>query len=206
MTKVKICGLQQPEHIEAAVTAGVDAVGFMFAPSKRRISLQQAKELAVIVPNGVLKIGVFVDGTPSEIREAFEQVPLDYIQYHGDESPEFIEAVGLPSIKALSVRSKEDIEGASAYEVDYFLFDAPGTDYKGGSGNTFDWSLMETCGIPREKIILAGGLHAENVHEAVRLVAPFMVDVSSGVEVNGVKDIPRMQAFLTAAKEEEQKG
>lgn len=202
MTKVKVCGLQQLEHVEAAVANGVDAVGFMFAPSKRRITVEQAHELAKAVPDGVLKIGVFVDATEAEIRTAFERVPLDYVQYHGDESPAFIEALGFPSIKALSVRSKEDVERAAQYPVDYFLFDAPGTDYKGGSGHTFDWSLMDACGIPRDKVILAGGLQANNVGEAVAIVHPFMVDVSSGVETDGVKDPTRIQTFLQAAKKE----
>lgn len=202
MTKVKVCGLQQLEHVEAAVANGVDAIGFMFAPSKRRITVEQAHELSKAVPDGVLKIGVFVDATEAEIRAAFEQVPLDYVQYHGDESPAFIEALGFPSIKALSVRSKEDVERAAQYPVDYFLFDAPGTDYKGGSGHTFDWSLMDACGISRDKVILAGGLQANNVGEAVAIVHPFMVDVSSGVETDGVKDPTRIQTFLQAAKKE----
>lgn len=202
MTKVKICGLMQEEHVQAAVLAGVDAVGFMFAPSKRRITLERAQELAKLVPEGVLKIGVFVDATEDEIRQAFEQVPLDYVQYHGDESPAFIESLGYPSIKALSVRSKEDVERAASYPVDYFLFDAPGTDFKGGSGHTFDWRLMDACGIAKERIILAGGLNEDNVGEAIAMVNPMMVDVSSGVEVDGVKNTARIQAFLQAAKKE----
>lgn len=202
MTKVKICGLQQKEHVQAAVEAGVDAVGFMFAPSKRRITVEKAQELAKYVPNNVWKIGVFVDATEEEIRQAFQQVPLDYIQYHGDESPAFIEKVGLPAIKALSVRTKEDVERAVGYKVDYFLFDAPGTDFKGGSGQTFDWRLMDTCGIALNRVILAGGLHADNVALAIDMVEPFMVDVSSGVETDGVKDLVRIQSFLQAAKKE----
>ena len=151
----------------------------------------------------MLKIGVFVDATAQDIRNAYEQVPLDYIQYHGDESPTFIASLGLPSIKALSVRSREDVERAANYNVDYFLFDAPGTDFKGGSGQTFDWHLMEDCGIPIEKVILAGGLHADNVEQAITLVNPAMVDVSSGVEVDGVKNSARIQAFLQAVKKED---
>lgn len=202
MTKVKICGLMQEEHVQAAVEAGVDAIGFMFAPSKRRISIERAKELARVVPKGILKIGVFVDASEEEIRQAFEQVPLDVVQYHGDETPAFIVSLGYPSIKALSVRTHADVERAALYNVDYFLFDAPGTDFKGGSGHTFDWTLMDACGIPKEKVILAGGLKPENVEQAIAMVHPAMVDVSSGVEVDGVKDSSRIQAFLREAKKE----
>ncbi|MFJ7369754.1 phosphoribosylanthranilate isomerase [Lysinibacillus sp. NPDC098008] len=202
MTKVKICGLREPEHVMTAVQAGADAIGFVFAPSKRRVSLEQAQHLAQQIPEGVLKIGVFVNPTPAELKEAVERVPLDYVQYHGEETPAFIQKQGYPAIKALSVRKKEDVQAAANYQVDYYLFDAPGTDFKGGSGHTFDWTLLEEVGIPREKLILAGGLHAENINEAIASVTPFMVDVSSGVETDGVKDPTKIQAFLQAVKGE----
>lgn len=200
MTKVKICGLSKPEHVLAAVEAGADAVGFVFARSSREISIEQARELAKLVPDPVLKIGVFVDASSEELQRTFEQVPLDYIQYHGDESPEFIRQVGLPSIKALSIHDEDDVGRAASYDVDFFLFDTPGVEYRGGSGRTFDWSLLEYAGMPREKIILAGGLHEGNVQEAVRQVQPFMVDVSSGVEIEKQKDEGRIQAFIKTAK------
>lgn len=202
MTKVKICGLKEVEHVQAAVSAGADAIGFVFAPSKRLVSIAQAHELAKHVPNGVLKIGVFVNPTAEELLAAVEGVPLDYVQYHGEETSDFIRAQGYPAIKALSVRSAEDVQAAAQYEVDYYLFDAPGTDFKGGSGHTFDWTLLATAGIPKEKLILAGGLKRENIGEAVSLVAPFMVDVSSGVETDDVKDIEKIEAFLQVAKKE----
>ncbi|MFJ8516292.1 phosphoribosylanthranilate isomerase [Lysinibacillus xylanilyticus] len=200
MTKVKICGLKEQQHVQAAVEAGADAIGFVFAPSKRRVTVEQAKQLAKHVPDGVLKIGVFVNPSAEELRTAVEEVPLDYVQYHGEESPEFIRQQGYPAIKALSVRSAEDVQMAANYDVDYYLFDAPGTNFKGGSGHTFDWTLLEMVGIPREKLILAGGLQAENIEDAVSLVSPFMVDVSSGVETDGVKDIVKINAFIQALK------
>lgn len=202
MTKVKICGLKEVQHVKAAVSAGADAIGFVFAPSKRLVSIAQAHELAKHVPDGVLKIGVFVNPTAEELRTAVESVPLDYVQYHGEEAPNFIREQGYPSIKALSVRSAEDVHEAARYDVDYYLFDAPGTDFKGGSGHTFDWTLLETAGIPKDKLILAGGLKLENISQAVSLVTPFMVDVSSGVETDGVKDIEKIERFLQAAKKE----
>ena len=200
MTKVKICGLKEQQHVRAAVEAGADAIGFVFAPSKRQISIEQAHQLAKDVPGEVLKIGVFVNPSVEELRAAVEGVPLDYVQFHGEETPEFIRQQGYPAIKALSVRDKEDVRAAANYNVDYYLFDTPGTDFKGGSGHTFDWTLLEMAGIPRDKLILAGGLKAENIAEAVSLVSPYMVDVSSGVETDGIKDEAKINAFIQAVK------
>jgi len=200
MTKVKICGLKEVQHVQAAVQAGADAIGFVFAPSKRQVTIEQAQQLAKHVPDGIKKIGVFVNPTPEELRSAVLTVPLDYVQYHGEESPEFIIQQGYPSIKALSVRCAEDVQAATNYDVDYYLFDAPGTDYKGGSGHTFDWTLLKAAGIPQHKLILAGGLKLDNIQEALSLVSPFMVDVSSGVETEGSKDTAKITAFLQAVK------
>jgi len=200
MTKVKICGLQEQEHVKTAIHAGADAIGFVFAPSKRRVSIEQAQLLAKQVPQGVLKIGVFVNPTPAELQEAVERVPLDYVQYHGEETAAFIKDQGYPAIKALSVRTKEDVQAAANYQVDYYLFDAPGSDFKGGSGQTFDWTLLDEVGIPRERLILAGGLKMDNILGAITNVAPYMVDVSSGVETDGIKDHKKIRTFLQTAK------
>lgn len=200
MTRVKICGLSRTEHVKAAVDAGADAIGFVFAPSSREVTIEQAQLLASTIPNSVWKIGVFVDAMKEQLQKTFKEVPLDYIQYHGDESPEFIREVGLPSIKALSIASEEDVKRAATYDVDYYLFDTPGVEYKGGSGKTFDWSLLENAGVTRQQMILAGGLHAGNVQQAIEQVHPFMVDVSSGVEINKQKDSERIQTFIQLAK------
>ena len=167
MTKVKICGLMEPQHVKMAVDAGADAIGFVFAPSRRQVTIAEAQELAKDIPPGVLKIGVFVDASRDEIEQTYREVPLDFIQFHGDESSDFIKKVGLPSIKVLSVHSDEDVKRAAQYETDYFLFDTPGTDFKGGSGMTFDWQLMKDVGVQSDKVILAGGLNADNVAEAI---------------------------------------
>lgn len=201
MTKVKICGLMQKEHVEIAVKAGADAIGFVFAPSKRKVTITQAHELAKDVPPGVWKIGVFVNPTKEELITAIQGVPLDYIQYHGKETPEFVRANELPSIKALSVQNEADVLQAKKYDTDFYLFDAPGTDYQGGSGEVFDWKLMEVNHIPSEKIILAGGLNPNNVRDAIQRVNPYMVDVSSGVERNGSKDKELIQSFISAVKD-----
>ncbi|WP_342513771.1 phosphoribosylanthranilate isomerase [Sporosarcina sp. FSL K6-1522] len=203
MTKVKICGLMESEHVKVAVDAGADAIGFVFAPSRRQVTIQQAQELAREIPSGVLKIGVFVNASPEELEQAYREVPLDYVQYHGDESADFIKKMRLPSIKVLSVHNEEDVKRATQYAADYYLFDTPGTDFKGGSGKTFDWALMKDAGIQQDRIILAGGLNAENVGEAVQRVQPYMVDVSSGVESMKRKDENLIRAFISAVKDEE---
>lgn len=203
MTKVKICGLLEEEHVRAAVQGGANAIGFVFAPSSRQVTVERAMELAKYVPEDVWKIGVFVNPSAEEVQRIFQAIPLDYVQYHGEESPAFIREVGLPSIKAFSVQTKGDVERAAAYDVEYFLFDAPGTDYKGGSGQTFDWSLLEDVGIHKQQIILAGGLQANNVVEAIHLVQPAMVDVSSGVECDKRKDASLIREFLQTVQEEE---
>lgn len=203
MTQVKICGLMEKNHVQAAVDAGADAIGFVFAPSSRRVTIEKARELAQDIPEKILKIGVFVDASQEELERVFKEVPLDFVQLHGEETPEFIESLGLPTIKAFSVRDIEDVREAAKYNVDYYLFDAPGVVYKGGSGMTFDWALLQESGISPEKLILAGGLDEHNVGEAISRVTPFMVDVSSGVERNKRKDQTLIRAFMRAAKDEE---
>ncbi len=173
MVKVKICGLKEVEHVQAAVSAGASFIGFMFAPSKRQITIEHASELAKFVPLHVKKVGVFVNPTEEQVHEAVEQVGLDYVQYHGNESAEFIEKLGYPSIKAFSIRSYEDVEKASKYNVDFYLFDAPGTDFAGGSGRVFDWSLLDQLSISKDRVILAGGLNSGNVQQAIEQVAPY---------------------------------
>ena len=202
MTNVKICGLKETEHVKTADNSGADFIGFMFAPSKRRVTVEEAVELAKAIPKTVKKVGVFVNEEPAKICQIAETVGLDYIQYHGDETAEQIQEIGLPAIKAFSIRAEEDVERAATYNVDYYLFDAPGTDYRGGSGNSFDWMLLDKVNIPLEKVILAGGLKAENVGLAITLVEPFAVDVSSGVEVDGRKSSAAITKFIETAKGE----
>lgn len=200
MTFVKICGLKEPEHVQTAIDAGADFIGFVFAPSKREVSIEQARALAKQIPASIKKVGVFVNADEAFLKEVYDKVPLDYIQYHGDETNAFIQHIGLPAIKALSIRNVDDVLNAALYDVDYYLFDAPGADYRGGSGHTFDWSLLEQSNIPRKKVILAGGLNPSNVEQAIGLVQPFAVDVSSGVEKDHIKNSALIQSFLQAAK------
>ena len=203
MTKVKICGLMDLEHVKIAVQSGADAIGFVFAKSRRQVTVEQAKLLATVVPSGVLKIGVFVNETLEEVERIAKEVPLDMIQLHGDENPEYVRRVSLPTIKALSIKTLEDVKNASQFDVDYFLFDAPGVEFRGGSGHSFDWTLLAKANISNDKVILAGGLTENNISEAIHIVKPFMVDVSSGVETEQQKDGVKIRTFIRTVKEEE---
>lgn len=201
MVRVKICGLTKKEHIQVAVEEQVDYIGFVFAKSKRQVTVEQAKVLAQSIPEPIQKVGVFVNETVENMLHIAKEVPLDVIQLHGQESQQVVEALKpYTTIKAISVRTKEDIQKAAQYNVDYYLFDAPGIEYEGGSGNTFDWTLLENTKINRQNIILAGGLTPENVGRAIEQVEPYGIDVSSGVEIDRQKDEMRMRAFMNQTR------
>ncbi|UOQ87208.1 phosphoribosylanthranilate isomerase [Gracilibacillus salinarum] len=204
MTQVKICGLQNQLAIEAA--AGADFIGFVFAKSTRRVTIDEATELAKYVPDGVKKVGVFVNESMETIRTIAEQVNLDYVQLHGDESPAFCRDIGLPVIKAFEVRDPSDLEKVAQYDCDYYLLDSPGGKYRGGSGETFDWSIAKQYDFLQKRIILAGGLRPGNVQEAITEVMPHGVDVSSGVETDGEKDLDKIHAFIDAVKKGDKDG
>ncbi|TYS18746.1 phosphoribosylanthranilate isomerase [Rossellomorea vietnamensis] len=200
MVKVKICGIMTVEHAEAAVHAGVDAVGFIFAESRRRISPEAAKKIGGIIPASVLKIGVFVDASKKEIEETAETAGLDYVQLHGSETAEFMESLAVPAFKAISIKKETDLSGIERYPGSMVLVDSGHGAGQGGSGLTFDWSYLKDLSIPHN-IILAGGLTADNIEAAIEEVNPFMIDVSSGVETGGTKDIRKMVEFLNKAKD-----
>ncbi|MGN8645882.1 phosphoribosylanthranilate isomerase [Gracilibacillus sp. HCP3S3_G5_1] len=200
MVQVKICGLQNKEAMEAAIEAGTDFIGLVFARSKRRVTKEQAATLAKFVPAHVKKVGVFVNERIEVIREIAQDVGLDYVQLHGDESPIFCKEVGLPVIKAFEIREASDLAKIRAYDCAYYLLDSPAGKYRGGSGQTFDWQLAKEYDFLNKKILLAGGLNADNIEEAITEVAPFGVDVSSGVETDGKKDVDKIKAFIDAVK------
>ncbi|WP_349772368.1 phosphoribosylanthranilate isomerase [Lederbergia citrisecunda] len=200
---MKICGIMSEEAALAASEAGADLLGFVFAESKRKVTTEQAAYIIQQVPQHVKSVGVFVNESYENIIHIAETAKLDYIQLHGDEPPEFCKSLPYPVIKAFSIKEQDDLNQLAEYECDFYLLDSPGVKYRGGSGIPFDWSLLEHLDIPREKIILAGGLDHENVKKAMTTVKPAIVDVSSGVETNGVKDVRKIQEFLAAAKIEE---
>lgn len=210
--RVKICGLTRPEDARAAVRAGADAVGIIFAESKRRVSLEGAKTVARAareeaddLGRGIDVFGVFVNESPARMIEIAREVPLDVIQLHGDEEPEIArELAGLRLVKVVRVRGAEslaeirELSASGAFEA--VLLDTYSDAARGGTGKTLDWEIAAEAarGAP---IILSGGLTPENVAEAVRRVRPAMVDASSGVErAPGEKDHGLVTRFVREAK------
>lgn len=191
---VKICGIQTCEAASTAAEAGADMIGFVFAPSKRQVTPETAKTIAACIPATVKKVGVFVDASPSFMQQIAMEVGLDYLQLHGQESPAIAKKLSLPVIKAFPNHQIND--QIATYPCEYVLID--GTHP--GSGNTFDWQLLDQLPVNRNKLLLAGGLAPDNVQQAIRQVQPIGVDTSSGVEINGQKDSTRIQAFIQTAK------
>lgn len=198
--KVKICGIQDTETALYAKQIGVDAIGFVFAKSKRQVTAAQAEQAAGWLGKGPVKIGVFVNEELETIRSIADQARLDIIQLHGDEPPELAKKLQLPVIKAFSFQSGIQPSDLLRYPADFVLLDSPAGPYRGGNGTAFDWSALEKESFDRSRLILAGGLDKENVQEAIRLVQPFAVDVSSGVETDGVKDRTKMKQFIETVK------
>ena len=192
MTKVKICGLSTKGAVEVAVSAGADYIGFVFAPSKRQVTLDQATELAKLIPSHIQKVGVFVSPSQSELLEAIDKVGLDLVQIHGQVADNLFEDLPCASIQAVQVDGDGHVPNSQA---DYLLFDAP----VAGSGRTFDWGQLDTTDLS-QPFFIAGGLNEDNVEEAIQHFTPFAVDVSSGVESNGQKDHEKIRRFIERVK------
>lgn len=200
-TRIKICGITRPEDARAAVELGADALGLVFyEPSPRSVSLEQAWEIARIVPPFVTLVGLFVNETKLTVRRTMEAVPIQLLQFHGEEEESFCRSFHAPYIKAARVRPGLDlVKYAESYPTAQgLLLDAYVEGY-GGGGKTFDWSLIPSR-LPLP-LILSGGLDADNVAGAVRAVRPWAVDVSSGVEAaKGIKDAGKIAAFIAGVK------
>lgn len=194
---VKICGLTRPEDVEAANALHPDMIGFVFyGPSRRCVTEERARVLASLVDPSVRRVGVFVDEDPLVIAKLVEEGIIDVVQLHGVEDERYIHGlrhlVDVPIIKSFIVRDERDVEAARSSSADLVLMDAGM-----GSGRTFDWSLLD--GMDRD-YILSGGLDPSNIAEAVERLHPYGVDVSSGVERNGVKDPAKMSVFVSSAR------
>ena len=192
MTKVKICGLSTKGAVETAVSSGADYIGFVFAPSKRQVTLDQATELAKLIPSHIQKVGVFVSPSQSELLEAIDKVGLDMVQVHGQVVDKLFENLPCASIQAVQVDGDGHVPNSQA---DYLLFDAP----VAGSGQTFDWGQLDTIELS-QPFFIAGGLNEDNVKESIQHVTPYAVDVSSGVETNGQKDHEKIRRFIERVK------
>lgn len=199
-TRVKICGITRPEDGVAAARLGADAIGLVFyAPSPRAVSNQQAAAVCAALPPFVTTVGLFVDASADEVRAVLAQVPLDLLQFHGDESPEFCRQFARPFIKAIRMRDDIDLAAEQARYADSrgLLLDTYRPGVPGGTGEAFNWDRVPPT--LADKIVLAGGLEASNVAAAVEQVRPYAVDVSGGVEASkGIKDAAKMAAFFSS--------
>ena len=199
--RIKVCGLTRVEDVQAAVAAGVDAIGLVFyADSPRHVTIEQARTLARAIPPFVTIVGLFVNASRAEVNRVIEEVPLNLLQFHGDETVDQCEGFGVPYLRAARVRPGVDLlEFAMQFPTARALLLDTWTPAYGGSGESFDWSLVPTyCPLP---VILSGGLNPDNVADAMRQVHPVAVDVSSGVEsAKGIKDAEKIRAFVRAVR------
>ena len=198
--RIKICGITNLGDALAAVEAGADALGFVFAESPRRVAPAAARGIVAGLPPYVTPVGVFVDAGVAEVQRVVAEVGLAAVQLHGVEQPEVMAALApTPCIKAFRVRRREDLAALGRYRVQGYLVDAFVPGRPGGTGVRFDWGWLAGFAAPGP-LILSGGLTVENVAEAVRLVRPYAVDVSSGVEAEpGRKDHALMRRFIEEA-------
>jgi len=212
MTKVKICGIKEKAHALAAIEAGGDFIGLVFAPSQRRVTPAQASEIigaAKSRSHAIGTVGVFVNMPAPEVNTIADSCNLDWVQLSGDEPWEYCRHITKPLIKAIRIRHGQSPEQIAAdlaagarilsAQKHLYLLDTQVKGRYGGTGTTFDWSLARQAAA-QFPVILAGGLTPENVAQAIEMVAPWGVDVSSGVEVDGVKDIAKIRAFIEAVR------
>lgn len=199
-TRIKICGITRPDDALAAARHGADAIGLVFHPSSpRRIDVARAAAIVDALPPFCDAVALFVDPAPAIVRDVLESMRIDFLQFHGDESPELCRGFGVPYLKAVRMRPGVDLTAQAARYGDAaaLLLDSWHEKLAGGTGTSFVWQRLPAgLTVP---VILAGGLHAGNVAEAIRIVRPYGVDVSSGVEAApGIKDAASIGAFMRA--------
>jgi phosphoribosylanthranilate isomerase len=202
VTRIKICGITRAEDALAAAYGGADAIGLVFYErSPRRVSIAQARKLADALPPFVSVVGLFVNADVAIVHEVLASVPLDLLQFHGDETPEYCAQFGQPYLKAIRVKAGVDLlQCASDFcSAKGLLLDAHVEGIPGGTGTAFDWNLIPAkLSLP---VILSGGLESANVAAAIKQVRPYAVDVSSGVEAGkGIKDAAKIAAFINEVK------
>ena len=200
MTNIKLCGLSRPCDIEAANELKPDYIGFVFASkSKRYVTCEKATELKSRLSPEIEAVGVFVNEHPQNVANLLKHGIIDIAQLHGDEGEDYITQLRLltdkPIIKAFRIKTANDIKIAEQSTADYILLDSGA-----GTGMVFDWGLVKSI---RRPYFLAGGLDARNAADAVKVLHPFAVDVSSGIETEGVKDKTKMAAFVAAVRKED---
>ena len=202
MVRIKICGITRVEDGLACASLGADALGFVFhSASPRAVNPAQARAILDALPPFITSVGLFVDAPPAEVQAVLAALPLDLLQFHGDETPEYCRSFGRPYLKAVAVKPEADlIQYASRFSgAKGLLLDTAVMGLAGGSGKTFNWDLVPPAlSLP---LILAGGLTPANVSAAVQRVRPAAVDVSSGVEnAKGIKDAAKIAAFIQGVR------
>lgn len=204
MVKVKICGITNTEDALAAVEYGADGIGFNFySRSPRYIDPEQARAISLEIPTSVWRVGVFADAPAEQVKEISQTVGLDYLQFHGDETPYYCEQFAVPYWKAFRPKNFHSLELLPKYHAAAFLIDAYQPGVLGGTGQKANWSLAVEAK-KYGKIVLAGGLKPENIENAVQTVEPWAVDACSGIEIEpGVKDLDRMALFIEKARRSE---
>ena len=216
MTRIKICGIRDKTHALAAVQAGADFIGLVFAPSQRQVSPALAREIASAVKkssDAIKVVGVFVNAPSSQVNELADFCALDWVQLSGDESWEYCREVVRPVIKAIRIdqQSPEELyaelsAGSKLLPAQEFitLLDSRVEGKYGGTGESFNWNLAQRV-TKKFPVIIAGGLDPKNVARLIERVAPWGVDVSSGVETGGVKDMAKIKAFIEAVRKADEK-
>jgi len=196
LVKVKICGLRRKEDIEYANELKPDYVGFVFAKSKRQIEVEQALDLISLLDKEIKTVGVFVNEPVENALKIAQTLNLDVLQFHGDETQDYIDNFKNFTVwKAIRIKDKEDLEKTKEFKVNSFVFDTLTKNEYGGTGKTFNWKVLKGMEL-NVPIILAGGLNENNVEEAIKIVDPYAVDVSSGVETEGYKDFKKLKSFI----------
>ena len=195
-TRIKICGISNTDIAQHAAQAGADAIGLMFyAPSTRHISIEHARTIPSFLPSFVSSVGVFVDPDPDYVQQVLSSVKLDYLQFHGNEDAQFCRSFSLPYIKVLRVSESIDLKRQEDKYPDAssILLDTYSDSHYGGTGESFNWDKSRYGG--NKPVLLAGGLTSENIADAMKAALPYGVDVSSGVETDGVKDKLKITEF-----------
>ena len=199
MTKIKICGITNKIDAVNAVGLGVDMLGFVFfKKSKRYVDPMVVEDIANELPPYIAKVGVFVDETKEKVIEIAQNAALDVLQFHGAETPEYCNYFKdkYKVIKAFRIKDKKNLKNVNDYDTDFYLFDTYKEILAGGTGESFDWKILKDFEVLKP-VILSGGLNPENISMAIKEVAPYGVDVSTGVEISpGKKDLKLMKSFV----------
>lgn len=209
MTKIKICGITRFEDVDYVNKLLPDYIGFVFAPSKRQVHINQAKKLIASLDKNIKTVGVFVNEDCEKVKYIAKTLKLDVLQFHANEDNIYIENFkGLNIWKTISIsvadennimEDQKEINTINNYPINAILMDSYIKGISGGSGKGFDWSIIKNLVIGKP-IVLAGGLNPENITQAVKLVNPYCVDVSSGIETNGIKDFEKIKKFINKVR------